>query len=94
MKNLIKVLSILLLIITLSFQVSGQQRNLENEVLVYIQPGYFELPDGPTNQLKIGDIKTISNNISKIVKEKDVVLFSKAFPEFLWLSRSYRDNKP
>lgn len=82
MKNLMRSLSILIMITSLTLQVSGQHRNLESEVLVYIQPGYFELPEGPTNQLKIENIKTVSDEISKIIREKNVVLFSKAFPEF------------
>lgn len=82
MKTLDRYFYLFSLLLLCSSLIYSQERKLENEIVVYIQPGYFELPDDLIKDFKYSEIQKISNDIDIVVKNNEVEFFSKAFPEF------------
>lgn len=83
MKIIIHSVIISCLFILFANQNTAQVRDRDREILVYIQPGFFELPEDRTGQVTFKEINTISERISQIVQDNNVLTFTKAFPEFM-----------
>jgi hypothetical protein len=62
--------------------VNAQQRNLKNEILVYILPDSLEMPNNEKSKINYTDAKVSSKSLALVLAKIKPLAISKTFPDW------------